>query len=58
MTFLGSRFFEKGRRSGSCFDVQSSMMRYSTQAVPNSYQNGTDAVVLFLAMYNERQRWG
>jgi hypothetical protein len=21
MTFLGRRFFEKGRRSGSCFDV-------------------------------------
>ena len=28
MTFLGRRFLEKGRRSGSCLDVQSSMMRY------------------------------
>ena len=26
MTLLGSRFFEKGRRSGSCLLVQSSMM--------------------------------
>lgn len=33
MTFLGRRFLEKGRRSGSCFDVQSSMMRYRTQPV-------------------------
>ena len=26
MTLLGSRFLEKGRRSGSCFDVHSSMV--------------------------------
>jgi hypothetical protein len=38
MTFLGSRFFEKGRRSGSCFDAQSSMMRYSTQPIPTEVQ--------------------
>ena len=28
MTFLGRRFLEKGSRSGSCFEVQSSMAHY------------------------------
>jgi len=28
MTLLGSRFLEKGRRSGSCFDVHSSMVSW------------------------------
>ena len=36
MTFLGRRFLEKGRRSGSCFDVQSSMMRYRTQPIADA----------------------
>lgn len=34
MTRLGSLFLEKGRRSGSCFDVQSSMMRYCIRKCP------------------------
>lgn len=32
MTFLESRFLEKGRRSGSCLDVQSSMAHYRARA--------------------------
>lgn len=34
MTRFGSRFLEKGRRSGSCFDVHSSMMRYCIRPRP------------------------
>jgi hypothetical protein len=33
MTFLGRRFLEKGRRSGSCFDVHWSMAHYRMQTL-------------------------
>ncbi len=33
-TRFGSRFLEKGKRSGSCFEVQSSMVHYCIQKSP------------------------
>src|SRR5690242_337977 len=40
MTRFGSRFLEKGRRSGSCLDVHSSMAHYCIRTRPQERLSG------------------